>query len=497
MSERFPNRNLGDIVAKHAQTSSAYVDTAIPEAFAHSTIDDLAARLSTAFSQRFARGDRVALIARNGIDFTLSYLGLMRAGLVPVPINYRQPKETVEFILGDAAVRGILFEDDFADLVPKDLVAIAFGSTEFENLKTSPPMNAVETLPGELCEILYTSGSTGKPKGVPLDHHGQIWALDLFLDTMGDADERTAVVAPTYHMNGLFFTTVALALGWQTYSMPAFDARAFLKLIAREKITLLSGIPTMFAMMARETDLLESLDFSSVTGVIIGSAPLTNALIDRVKGIFPKADIRNSYGTTESGPAMFGPHPEGLERPPLAIGYPYPGVQWKLVGGDDCQGRLLTKTPAVLDHYLNLPDVTDSKLTDGWYDTGDIVRRDEDGWFYYVSRADDMFVCGGENIYPGEVEKLLERHPAVLQAAVLPVEDTIKGAIPIGFVTLTSGASATVDELKQFTLENGPAYAHPRTIIIRDSLPIGGTHKVDRKALEHDAQEAGKALLRG
>jgi acyl-CoA synthetase (AMP-forming)/AMP-acid ligase II len=278
--------------------------------------------------------------------------------------------------------------------------------------------------------------------------------------------------------------------------MPSFDARAFLELAAKERVTMLSGIPTMFAMMARQTDLLDRLDLTSVEAVTIGSAPLTQALIDRVKSIFSNAQLRNSYGTTESGPAMFGPHPDGLDRPPLSLGYPYPGVEWKLVDGSATEGKLLTRTPAVMRGYLNLLQVNAERLNDGWYDTGDVVRVDENGFFYFVGRADDMFVCGGENIYPGEVEKLLERHPGVLQAAILPVEDEIKGQIPIAFIVKAEGANVTAEEIKQFALTNGPAYAHPRAVVLLDSLPVGGTHKVDRAALMVAAKDVALALDR-
>ncbi len=497
MSKRFASGNLGDIIARGSvETDAAYVDVPLERSFAPDDMDRLAANLAGAFAARYERGQRVAIIARNGSCFLLSYLGLMRAGLVAVPISFRQPVDTVHYILKDAECVAALIDADFVDMVPELLPTIELDSDEFEGLQQHAPIAPVRMKTGELCEVLYTSGSTGIPKGVPLDHHGQLWALEKFLDTMGEQLERTAIVAPAYHMNGLFFSTVSLALGWRAYSLGGFDTRALLQLVADEKITVMSGIPTMFAMMARESDLIVRLDLSSVKSVVIGSAPLTQALIDRVSEIFPAAEVRNSYGTTESGPAMFGPHPGGLPRPALAIGYPYEGVECKLVDGSENEGRLLTRTPAVFSSYLNLPEVTASKIRDGWYDTGDIVRTDENGWFYYVGRADDMFVCGGENIFPGEVEKLLERHAAVLQAAVLPVEDTIKGAIPIAFVAPNEGQEIDPEDVKRFTLENGPAYAHPRAVVVMDRLPVGGTHKVDRKALEGPAREAARQLAR-
>lgn len=488
--------NLGDIVCKAPQADGAYVDMATGQAYAMADIEIAAARLAGGFAKRFKRGARVAIIASNGAPLTLSYLALMRAGLVAVPISYRLPAETIAYILEDSDCAAALIDERYRDLLPPGFPVTAFESDEFANLMAADPIDPVTPEAGQLCEILYTSGSTGRPKGVPLDHAGQLWALDLFVKATGDAPQTTIIVAPAYHINGLFFTTVALTLGWRTFSMPTFDARAFLELAAKERATMLSGIPTMFAMMARQSDLLDTLDLSSVTAVTIGSAPLTQALIDRVKSIFPKAMLRNSYGTTESGPAMFGPHPDGIDRPPLALGYPYPGVEWKLVDGSATEGKLLTRTPAVMNGYLNLPAVNAERLNDGWYDTGDVVRFDENGFFYFVGRADDMFVCGGENIYPGEVEKLLERHPAVLQAAVLPAEDEIKGQIPIAFIVRSVGAEVGAEEVKQFALANGPAYAHPRAVVFLDTLPIGGTHKVDRSALKDAAKEAAMALGR-
>lgn len=488
--------NLGDIINRAPQPDGAYVDTASGQVLTMPEMEAAAARLAGSFLESFPRGARVAIIAQNGIPLTLSYLALMRAGMVAIPISYRIPADTVAYILHDSGCTAALINGTYRDLLPSGFPATTFEGARFEQMRASEPISSVTPDPGDLCEILYTSGSTGRPKGVPLDHAGQLWALDLFVKATGDSPQSTIIVAPAYHMNGLFFTTVALALGWRTFSMPSFDARPFLELAAKERVTLLSGIPTMFAMMARQTDLIATLDLTSVEAVTIGSAPLTQALIDRVKAIFPNAKLRNSYGTTESGPAMFGPHPAGLDRPALALGHPYEGVEWKLADGTKNEGKLLTRTPAVMRGYLNLPQVNAERLSNGWYDTGDIVRFDEKGFFYFVGRADDMFVCGGENIYPGEVEKLLERHPAVLQAAVLPVGDEIKGQIPVAFIVKAEGAQASAEEIKQFALSNGPAYAHPRAITFLDSLPIGGTHKVDRAALKPFALEMAKSLGR-
>ena len=156
----------------------------------------------------------------------------------------------------------------------------------------------------------------------------------------------------------------------------------------------------------------------------------------------PQAAVTNAYGTTEAGPVVFGPHPKGLPQPEMSVGYPHPQVQLRLVDGDNRnaeQGVLEMKCPAVMLGYHNRPDVTPPITPDGFYITGDVFRRDADGFHYFVGRTDDMFVSGGENIYPADVERMLERHPDVAQAAVVPIDDDIKGQKPVAFVIRKAG----------------------------------------------------------
>ena len=169
---------------------------------------------------------------------------------------------------------------------------------------------------------------------------------------------------------------------------------------------------------------------------------------------------------------------------------PYRGTEAKLVGGaNDDEGELVVRNPGVLLAYHNLPEETAKRVRDGWYYTGDVCRRDADGFYYFVGRTDDMFVCGGENIFPIEVETLLERHPAVHQAYVLPFEHELKGQVPYAFVVPRRGANVTEDELKQFALANGPAYQHPRRVFFLEQLPLAGTNKIDQQKLRRWAAE--------
>jgi long-chain acyl-CoA synthetase len=227
----------------------------------------------------------------------------------------------------------------------------------------------------------------------------------------------------------------------------------------------------------------------------MGSAPASEVLLDRLQERFPGARINLNYGITEGGPVLLSwKHPDGIPRPRVSVGYPLPDVEIRLEDGpDENQGILHTRNPGVMLGYHNLPEESAKALKDGWLDTGDILRRDENGWFYFVGRSDDMFVTGGENIYPGDVETMLERNDAIMQAVVVPAPNALKAHVPHAFIVLRDGETLTEDEVKKFALANAPAYAHPRRVFFVDALPLAGTNKIDRKLLIQRATEAAEA----
>jgi acyl-CoA synthetase (AMP-forming)/AMP-acid ligase II len=189
---------------------------------------------------------------------------------------------------------------------------------------------------------------------------------------------------------------------------------------------------------------------------------------------------------------VFGPHPNGLPQPEMSVGTPHPQIALRLVDGEDrnpIEGVLEMKCPALMNGYHNRPDVAPPFTADGFYVTGDVFRRDADGFYYFVGRTDDMFVSGGENIYPSDVERMLERHPDVAQAAVVPIDDEIKGQKPVAFVVPKGERRPSEDEIKRFALANAPAYAHPRFVWFADELPLASTNKVDRNALRRLAEQ--------
>jgi acyl-CoA synthetase (AMP-forming)/AMP-acid ligase II len=292
------------------------------------------------------------------------------------------------------------------------------------------------------------------------------------------------VAAPLYHKNALNAIKQGLTAGATLPLLPQFDIERYLEAIGRHHCTVISGVPTMMAMVLTRKDRLAKTDTASVRTIMMGSAPSSPQLLKELKARFPNAEPLVVYGVTEGGPVPLGPHPGGKLRPAGSLGVPYPGTEAKLVGGSNPdEGELVLRNPGVLLGYHNLPAETAKQLRNGWYYTADVCRRDPDGFYFFVGRTDDMFVSGGENIFPGEVEALLARHPAVHQALVLPFDHDLKGQVPFAFVVPRGGAKVTEEDLKQFALANGPAYQHPRRVFFLEHFPLAGTNKVDRERL--------------
>lgn len=435
------------------------------------------------------RGEAVAIVAANSADYLLLYMATMAAGLVSVPVNHKLPRATVAHIMKDSVVKLAIADAERALLVSELVPTVAIE--QIGTLLDPGSFTPIDMTPQDVAMVLYTSGSTGLPKGVPLTHGGYLWATGATPEQRPGIEGRKAIIAaPLFHMNGLFSAKMVMINGGTIVLMTAFTACGYIRAIDRLRIDMVTSVPTMLALVMRETDELGKADLGCVTTAVTGSAPSTAEFFAQMQRLFPNAETANSWGTTESGPLAFGPHPHGAAKPAGTLGYPRKGIDVKLVGGDANQGVLHIRTPALMTGYLNREADTSKRLIDGWYDTGDVMRRDSDGFFFFVGRADDMFQCGGENVYPGEVEKLLGQHPDVAQVCVVPVADEIKYQLPVAFVVPKPGAKPTEDGLRRFALDNGPAYAHPRAVWFLDELPLAGTNKIDRKALADSAAGA-------
>ncbi len=490
--------NLGDLIRRDQDLAkTAIVDLGgetTPREFTFAALDAAANSVARALLRRgYRAGERIAILSANRFEYLAAYYGILRAGLVAVPVNFKFPRQTIHFILQDCGAKIVFCDAARRADCPPGLPAIDFGgagSAGLEAFLDNGPFDAVVPHPDHPAMFLYTSGSSGTPKGVVLSHHSHIWVAETRLGKQDLSRHRYLIAAPLYHMNALALAKLACVGHSTIILLPQFAARDYIAAIGTYRATWLTAVPPMLAMMLRESEALERADLSSVEFIRMGSAPVSQSLMANLKRTFPQAAITNAYGTTEAGPVVFGPHPKGLPQPEMSIGYPHPLVQLRLADGDNRQaeqGVLEMKCPAVMNGYHNRPDLKPPFTVDGFYVTGDVFRRDENGFHTFVGRTDDMFVSGGENIYPADVERMLERHPAVAQAAVVPVDDDIKGSKPVAFVILKPGATASEDEVKQFALVNAPAYQHPRSVWFVADIPLASTNKVDRATLKRDA----------
>ncbi len=511
--------NLGYVghgAARAAPEATALIDLsgAVERHVSHAELDARMDRVAALASARgLVPGDRVAMAVGNRFEFVEIMFGLMRAGLVPVPLNVKLGLDQLRYVVQDAGCRAAIVEPAacrHAVEVTAELAAfrLALGEVPagFEPYDAALDATAPDFAPPVLAAdhpafLPYTSGSTGRPKGVVLTHAGQLWwthALQRYWPSTAAA--RALVAMPLYHKNAMAGAIKPLLLvGGSAVLLPNFEPVRFLETLARHRCTRASGVPAAFSMMLKHQDLIARLDFSALASLSIGSAPVTKELADRIEAAFG-VPVGESYGLTEGGPVMLGPPIDGRPVPHGSCGVPWPEGDVKLVGTDGrehaSEGELWVKNPGVTPGYYRLDEVNRERLVDGWLRTGDLFHRDGDGFFYFRGRVDDMFNCGGENVYPKEVENLLLAHPAVADACVVPVPHAVKGEVPVALVMAKAPDAVTADELKAYTLEHGPAYAHPRRIDLVDAIPLNGAGKNDRVAVTALMRERHADLAR-
>jgi len=488
-----PFFNLGDIIRRDLnQQKIGLIDLGGedgPREYSYSEIDEKSNAVAKGLLERGLKpNQRVAILSANRAEYIFSYFGIMRAGMVSVPINFKFPPALIQFVIEDADVDLVFCDAVRANDVPNNLPKVIFnstGSNSFDSFISHGNFEVNQSRLDDPAMFLYTSGSTGKPKGVILSHRSHIWVARTRLGANDFSAHRFLVAAPLYHMNALAMANLSIVAHSTIVLLPQFNAKDYLMAIEKYRCTWLTAVPPMIAMMLQEKDLVSKIDFSSVKLLRMGSAPVSNSLIDSITELLPNIEVTNAFGTTEAGPVVFGPHPDGLKQPLLSVGYPHPAVELRLVNG-----VLEIKSPALMLGYhkalTRSPQLKLPFTQDGFYITGDMFRIDANGFYFFLGRVDDMFVSGGENIYPSEVERLLETHPLVQQAAVLPVDDDIKGQKPAAFVVLKPGSTLTVESLKQYCLKHAPAYQHPRWIWFIDKLPLASTNKIDKSQLRED-----------
>jgi acyl-CoA synthetase (AMP-forming)/AMP-acid ligase II len=468
-------------------------------------------------------GDRVALWAPNSAEWIVAVLGLWNAGAVLVPVNTRFKGAEAADILARSGARVLVTVTDF--LGTDHLALLRDTGTELPELQTvvvarGPAPEGADTWAAFLAratddarievarraaalgadspsDILFTSGTTGVPKGVVMTHGRTLCvATDWVAMTGLGADDRYLMVNPYFHMFGLKAGILAcVAAGAAMLPEPVFDAGRALARVAAEGVTVLPGAPTLYQSLLDAPD-RDGHDLSSLRVAVTGAADIPVTLISRIVDELPFPTVVSGYGLTEAGTASATDLDDDVETIATTVGRARPGFEIRIAGDEGRElpagetGEVVLRGPSVMAGYLDDPEATARALSaDGWLRTGDLGVLDERGYLRIVGRAKDMFIVGGFNAYPAEIENHLLRHPDVLQAAVIGIPDERLGEVGMAFVVTRSGDPAAGDGILAWCRDQIANYKVPRAIEILDELPLNATGKVEKNALR--ARAAG------
>ncbi len=444
-------------------------------------------------------GDAVGLMLPNVPYFPVIYYGILKAGAAVVPMNVLLKGREAEFYLSDSGAKQFFAWHGFAE--EAEIAAEAAGVQltnvapgDFEQLigAASPLAEAAGRQGDDTAVILYTSGTTGTPKGATLTHDNigsnVETTLGMFGFTPGDVIFGGL---PLFHSFGQTCSmNSGIAAGATITLLPRFDAAKALEIIDRDKVNVFMGVPTMYVGLLHDPG-IENVDASSLRFCVSGGASLPVEVLSAVEERLG-AKMLEGYGLSETSPVASFNHPDFPSKAG-SIGRPIPGVEMKLVddegndiapGDPDAVGEIAIKGPNVMKGYWGRDDATAEVMRGEWFLSGDMARRDEDGYYFIVDRKKEMIIRGGYNVYPREIEEVLYQHPAVMEAAVIGVPDDTHGEEVAAAVGLKPGAEATPDELIEYTKQNVAAYKYPRHIWIVDELPKTATGKILKREIE-------------
>ena len=477
----------------------------------YAELDALARRLAAGLvALGVRRGDHVALLLPNVPQFTVSYYAALLLGCAVVPLNVLLTKDEIAYHLADSdAVVLIAWESFFANAAParqavpacKRLVLAKADPKDTSAPEGAHSLNAllagqatlaesVATMPDDTAVVLYTSGTTGRPKGAELSHfnlHCNAECVATRLMSYG-TDVVALAVLPLFHSFGqtVIQNGTILSGGTLVY-LPRFEAQAAFELMHAHRVTLFAGVPTMYFALLNHADAAR-YDLRSLRYCVTGGAPMPVEVLRSFDRKYNVA-ILEGYGLSETSPAASF---NRLDRPrkPGSIGLPLPGVELKLVDdagatidGAHVPGEIWVRGPNVMKGYYKKPEATAESIVDGWFKTGDVAQRDDDGFYFIVDRKKDMIIRGGFNVYPREIEEVLYAHPAVLEAAVIGVPHERLGEEVKAIVVAKAGKAIDVDELGAYCKERLAAYKYPRIVEVRTSLPKTATGKILKREL--------------
>lgn len=455
----------------------------------------------------------IGLMLPTGVTFPMALLGAWQAGKTAVPVNYLLEKKAFQHVLADSGIDtlltvGKLFDHIHGDeLVPPGVKVIKLDELKFGGLMSllcalrpfKRPADA------DLALILYTSGTSGLPKGVMLTHgnlesnaRGAIAHANL-------ASARTFLgVLPNFHAFGItVLTLVPLLLGTRTVNTARFVPRRLVELMEKEQPDVFIAVPSMFAALLGVKNASKKAG-ESLRFVVSGAEPLPAAVADGFKETFG-AQILEGYGLTETSPASHWSTPQANK--PRSVGRPLPGVRTFIVDDQknilppDAEGEIWLAGPNLMAGYWNRPDLTEEAI--GYLEmpgekqpvrclkTGDIGRQDAQGFLWITGRKKEMLIIAGENVFPREIEEVLNRHPAVEASAVVGKKDDLRGELPVAFVEFKEGSAANEADLRAHCAKDLPGFKVPREIRIMEKLPRNPTGKILRRELMEKVKKEG------
>lgn len=454
--------------------------------------------------------DRVAILARDGIEHLDNFLACSKIGAIHTALNWRlhwrenleiirQTQPRVLIVSGDylgaasQALEQLSGEENPLELIlytdtPGDLQGLDFHQV----LQSSQAEPAAEHWVDQetIAALIFTGGTTGLPKAAQISHRMIAWnTLNTVIHDIRHEDIYLNVF-PLFHTGGLFvYTLPQVIFGGTTILIPRFDPKQVLNLIEKERVTVFAGVPTMFQFMTQAEN-WEGSDLSSLRFCTSGGAPLPVPLVKQYTRE-KKVRFKQGFGMTEFGPGIFALAPEDAISKAGSIGRPNYFVEALIKADDgslmgpDQVGELVLKGPSFCSGYFNNPQATREAVDgDGYFHTGDLANYDSEGYFYIVGRKKDMFITGGENVYPPEIEKALYEHPAVHMCAVVGMPDPKWGEVGVACVVTKPGVEVNEEELLHFLKNRLAAYKVPKKVVFLDELPISGAGKVLKRDIK-------------
>ena len=500
----------GDLLGERARLTPA--KTALVDVLTglRYTYGDLDARAITTarFLQRdlgLAKGERVGLLAGNSVEFLDVFFAAPKCGAILVPLSTRLTPHELEYVIRDSGMRALLYDATTLETVRalKGLVSLERWVTfdrrasdqdevlaERIDAASAVPWSPVRCDPEDPYCLLYTSGTTGRPKGVIIPHRMVTWnGYSTVAGWQLREDDVSPIFTPLYHAGALgAFLVPIFTIGGTIVLHRGFDPAEVWRTIERERCTVVLGVPTIWKVLMEAPE-FQTTNLDHVRWFISGGAPLPEYLIDAYqrRGVV----FKQGYGLTEVGVNCFAMTAEESVRKAGSIGKPLMFTEAQLMDAEDREvqvgevGELWLRGPHVSRGYWNNPEATAAALdAEGWFHTGDQARRDEEGFYYIAGRTKDMFISGGVNVYPAEIEGELMLHPAVLDAAVVGIEHPTWGEMGVAFVVARPGQSLNAERLVEFLAARLAKFKIPREFVFVESLPRTSYGKVVKGELK-------------